>query len=113
MNNMNVTYDDNGTEMIPVPEWMKSHQYYNEMSNGGRHAYPLHTGAVGIPGLCKGCRIVSLKVPPLFHPEYDIGTEYGLLDWIDDIQDTLKRNNIETDWKSALQDDTVWEALFK
>ena len=87
MNNMNVTYDDNGTEMIPVPEWMKSHQYYNEMSNGGRHAYPLHTGAVGIPGLCKGCRIVSLKVPPLFHPEYDIGTEYGLLDWIDDIQD--------------------------
>ena len=71
-------------EQIPVPEWMKSHKYYGEMA---RMAYPLHTGSVGIPGLTRGSRIVSLKVPPLFHPEHDVGTDYGVLEWIDDIQD--------------------------
>ena len=74
--------DDN--EAIPVADWMMSHTFFKDVQ---KHCYPLHTGAVGIPGLTKGSRIVSLKVPPLFHPEYDVGTEYGLLEWIEDIQD--------------------------
>ena len=68
-----VHQDDN--EAIPVADWMMSHTFFKDVQ---KHCYPLHTGAVGIPGLTKGSRIVSLKVPPLFHPEYDVGTEYGL-----------------------------------
>ena len=76
--------DEDANQMIEVPEWMKSHVFYKDMVH---HAYTLHTGAVGIPGLTKDTRIVSLKIPPLFHPEHDVGTSYGILEWIEDIQD--------------------------
>ena len=81
---MMIDLEDDRDKQIAVPEWMMQHKFYGQMKH---LAYPIHTGQVNIPGLTKGSRIVSMKVPPLFHPDSDLGGDYNLLDWIDDIKD--------------------------
>ena len=78
--------------LLPVPEWMRGHQHY--LTAGlARLEKPIyltsgvHTGQVNIPGLRKGTRIVSMKVPPLYHPEHDASSLYTVLAWIKDIKD--------------------------
>ena len=69
------TFAEESREPIPVPDWMRSHAFFSEVA---RHAYTVHTGQVNIPGLTKGSRIVSMKVPPLFNPEADTSGPYTL-----------------------------------
>ena len=66
--------DEERKRPIAVPEWMKSHSFYPLYL--AQHAYQsVHAGQVNIPGLTKGSRIVSMKVPPMYHSELD-GIDY-------------------------------------
>ena len=83
---------DDGNALLPVPDWMRNHPHYvsQNMRRLETPAYlnsGVHTGQVNIPGLRKQSRIISMKVPPLYHPEEDAHTMYTILDWIKDIKD--------------------------
>ena len=88
---MNAALADPEHSLIPVPAWMRTHTLYGQgmAFKEIRPAYPagLHDGTVNIPGLTKGSRIVSTKVPPLFSPTHDQGESYTILDWINEVRD--------------------------
>ena len=70
------TYDDSRVEPIPVPQWMMQNALWPQLLGSVRHSYNVHTGKVNIPGFTRGSRIISTKVPPMYHTEHDGGAEY-------------------------------------
>ena len=78
----------NEQDLVPVPNWMRCHPLYPVSNVREVKAYPagIHDGTVNIPGLTKGSRIVSTKVPPLFSPEHDTTESYTILDWCEEIK---------------------------
>ena len=88
---MTSAFEDPDNALIPVPSWMRQHCLYAQgmEHKEKRAAYQagLHDGTVNIPGLTRGSRIVSTKVPPLFSPTHDTTEAYTILDWINEVKD--------------------------
>ena len=73
-------HDDDDDALIAAPAWMQRHSFGKEQC-AHKSTYNAHTGQANILGPTKRTRIVSLKVPPVYHTEHD-GIDYTILDWL-------------------------------
>ena len=76
--------EDDDDAAVAVPKRMQQRSFWKDHC-ARKSTYNVHTGQVNLPGLTKRSRIISMKVPLVYHTEHD-GIDYTILDWLREVK---------------------------